>query len=88
VRAHPEAERGDRHDADLDQLPEDQRAPLAESVREITRKRHEQCPRRVEEDRHQGDGLGRGQRLAVDGEEHRRRVNRLVVESREELGDQ
>ena len=88
VRAHPEAKRGDGHDADLDELPEDECAAFAEAVGEVAGERHEQRPGGVEENRHQGDGLGRGQSLAVDGEEHRRRMDRLVVEGREELGDQ
>jgi hypothetical protein len=88
VGAHPEAECGDDHDRDFNQLPEDERVALAEPVRVVAGEGDEHGPWGVKKDGHQSDRPGRRQRLAIDGEEHRRGVDRLVVEGREELGDQ
>ena len=48
----------------------------------------EDRPGRVKQNRHQRDGILLAECLGVDHEKHRRRVDGLVVECREELRDQ
>jgi hypothetical protein len=86
VSPEPEPEEGQRADADLGDLPGDQGGPLAVPVGQVAGQGAEQGPGGVEEDRHQRDGLGLAEGLGVDGEEHGRRVNGLVVEGGQELG--
>jgi hypothetical protein len=82
-----ETEQSDQGDADLGQLPDHEGPALAEAVREVAGDGAEDRPRRVEQDRHQRDGLGLVEDLGADGVEHRRRVDELIVEARQELGD-
>ena len=62
-------------------------AVLRITVGKVARERAEDGPGRVEQDRHQRDGVGLGQDRRVDRVEHRRGVDRLVVEAGQELGD-
>src|SRR4029077_3987928 len=86
--AQPEADESDRSNADLCELPKNQRIPLAETVSEVARQRAEHRPRCVKKDGQPEDGLGFVQCLLIDGEKHRRGVNGLIVEGGEELGHQ
>ena len=61
---------------------------LAVAVGEVAGERAEDGPGGIEEDRHQRNRRRLGEGLRVDGEEHRRGVNGLIVECGQELGDQ
>ncbi len=86
--AQPEAEQGDEGDADLGELPGDEGVILAVAVGEEAGEGAEEGPGGVEEDGHEADGLGLVEGAAVDGEEHGRGVDGLVVEGGQELGRQ
>ena len=61
---------------------------LAVAVGEVAGDGAEDGPGGVEEDRHQRDGAVSVSVPRVDGEEHGRGVDGLVVEGGEELGDE
>ena len=86
--ADPESADREERDGDLDDLPGDERDALAVAVGEVARDGAKDRPGGVEQDRHEGDGTRLGHRPGVDREEHRRGVDRLVVEGGEELGDE
>ncbi len=80
--AEDEAEQGQTSNADFGEFPIDERVTLAVFVGEVACQRGEHGPGREEQDRHQRDGRFLRQRFAIDGEEHRRGVDRLIVERR------
>ena len=86
MSTQPEAQRRQQGDADLDDLPADQRVSLGVAISQIAGDRAEDGPRGIEENRHQRDSVPLGKSLGVDGEKHRRNVNGLIVERAEKLG--
>jgi hypothetical protein len=84
--SQPESEQGDQGDADLCDFPEYQRVALAVPVGQVAGDGAENCPGDIEQNRHQRNGVRRGHGLLIDGKEHGRGMDGLIVEGGQELG--